>query len=316
MPRVGSRVNPQRRSAAEHVLWYGAMKRLLLLSALAACGGPQIPQHNGYRETTTKPWKKFKTLKFDDKGEAKADGDLSYPDRRRAQWYGLDLVNPSNLSIKLDITPPGDAVNDDFDLGMEVLDPANRPVVRKDLDEGDSQHDLNKGADLKDLQPGHYLIHLYLQGRLDTAEYTMHATLKSAASAEYKSDFPSQVAYVGPLAMVPVTDDTPKNYKPPTSTPVIVTHTHHTPIATPPPPPKVTTVSARIIAVATGSSGTTITVARGTAAGAHNGETGKVVGVSGASFSLANCNERACQATLTGVTPDQINHSGQVQLDP
>jgi len=291
------------------------MKRVLLLFAVAACGGQQIPQHNGYRETTTKPWKKFKTLKFDDKGEAKADGDLSYPDRRRAAWFGVDLASPSNLTIRLDITPPGDAVNDDFDLGLEVLDPGNRPVVRKDLDEGDSQHDLNKGADLKDLPAGHYLLHLYLQGRLDTAEYTIHATLKSAGSAEVKSDFPAQVAFVGPLAMVPVTDDTPKNYRPPVTTPVVVSTHHH-----PPPPPKTppppTTVSARIIAVSAGSGGVTITVARGTAAGAHNGESGKVVGVSGATFSLANCNERACQATLTGVTTDQINHSGQVQLDP
>ena len=293
------------------------MKRVLLVFAVAACGGQQIPQHNGYRETTTKPWKKFKTLKFDEKGESKTDGDLSYPDRRRAAWFGIDLAAPSNLTIRLDITPPGDAVNDDFDLGLEVLDPANRPVVRKDAEEGDSQHDLNKTADLKDLPPGHYLLHLYLQGRLDSAEYTIHASLKSAASAEVKSDFPSQVAFVGPLAMVPVTDDTPKNYKPPTTTPVVVTHHHG---AAPPPPPKTpppaASVSARIIAVSAGSSGTTITVARGTAAGAHNGETGKVVGVSGASFSLANCNERACQATLTGVTTDQINRSGQVQLDP
>jgi hypothetical protein len=292
-------------------------RALLLLVAVAACGGPQIPQHNGYKETTTKPWKKLKTLKFDDKGEAKADGDLSYPDRRRAVWYGVDLAKASNLSLRLDITPPGDAVNEDFDLGVEVLDPGNRPVMRKDADEGDSQHDLNKMADLKDLQPGHYMIHLYLQGRLDSAEYTLHASLKPAATAEVKSDFPAQVAFVGPLAMVPVTDDTPKNYRPPVTTPVIVTHTHHAPTPTAPPKPTApTTVSARIIAVATGSSGTTITVARGTAAGAHNGETGKVVGVSGASFSLANCNERACQATLTGVTTDQINRSGQVELDP
>jgi hypothetical protein len=296
------------------------MKRALLLLTVfgAACGGPQIPQHNGYKETTTKPWKKVKTLKFDDKGEAKADGDLSYPDRRRAAWYGVDLATPSNLALRLDITPPGDAVNEDFDFGIEVLDPGNRPVVRKDLEEGDSQHDLNKMADLKDLQPGHYLIHLYLQGRLDTAEYTMHATLKAAASAEVKSDFPAQVAFVGPLALVPVTDDTPKNYKPPVTTPVVITHRPRGPTPPPPPkpPPPPTTTSARIIGVAVGSGGATITIAAGTSAGARNGQTGKVVGIPSATFTLANCSARACQATITGVTTDMLNRSGQVALDP
>jgi hypothetical protein len=294
----------------------GAMNRvLLLLLVVTACGGPQIPQHNGYRETTTKPWKKFKTLKFDDKGEAKADGDLSYPDRRRAAWFGVDLAAPSNLTIRLDITPPGDAVNDDFDLGLEVLDPGNRPVVRKDMDEGDSQHDLNKGAELKDLPAGHYLIHLYLQGRLDTAEYTLHATLKGAGSAEVKSDFPDKVPSVGPLAMVPVTDDTPKNYRPPTTTPLVVTH-HHAPTpVTPKAPPPPTTITARIIGVVTGSTGTTITIAHGTGAGGHNGENGKVVGVPGSGFSLANCSERTCQATLKA-TPDQVSKTLQVELDP
>jgi hypothetical protein len=290
---------------------------MLLVSGclyVAACGGPQIPQHNGYKSANAKPWKKFKTLKFDDKGEAKADGDLSYPEQRRAVWFAADLPTASNLALRVEITPPGDAVNDDFDLGFEVLDPANRPVVRKDLEEGDSQHDLNKTADLKDLVAGHYLIHLYLQGRLDTAEYTIHAAVKAAASAEVKSDFPAQVAFVGPLPMVPVTDDTPKNYKPPTATVVITKVKHPSGPKPPPPPPPVTTVTARIIGVAVGSGGTTITIARGTSSGAHTGQAGKVDGVSAGSFTLGTCNERACTATISGVTPDQIKGSGQVTL--
>lgn len=290
------------------------MKRALLsLVVLAACGGPQIPQHNGYRSETATPWKKFKTLKFDDKGESKADGDLSYPDRRRAVWYGVDLANESDMSLRVEITPPGDAVNDDFDLGFEVLDPGNRPVVRKDLDEGDGQHDLNKTADLKDLPAGHYLIHLYLQGRLDTSEYTLHAKITGSTSATYKSDFPALVAFVGPLPMVPVADDAPKNFQPAKPT-VVISTTHHHVTPTPVKPPVQTEVSARIIGVSVSGTATTITIARGTAAGAHNGQSGKVTGVAGATFSLANCNERACQATLSGVTPDQINHSGVVTL--
>ena len=65
---------------------------LLATLSLAAYGGTQIPQHNGYK-ANAKPWKKFKTLKFDEKGEAKADGDLSYANYRRAAWYAVDTLD-------------------------------------------------------------------------------------------------------------------------------------------------------------------------------------------------------------------------------
>ena len=200
---------------------------LVLVTVTAACGA-EIPQHNGYRSETAKPWKKFKTLKFDDKGEAKADGDLSYPDRRRAAWFAADTPIPGELDLRVEITPPGEATNDDFDLGFEVLDPGNRMLVRADLDEGDQQHELNKTKSLKDLAPGRYLIHLYLESRLDTAEYVVHATFKAAPPADVKSDFPAQVAFIGPLPMVPLTDDTPKNYHPPTG-PVVTAVTEARP---------------------------------------------------------------------------------------
>jgi hypothetical protein len=73
---------------------------------LAACGGPQIPAHNGYKPKEAKPWQKAKTLKFDDKLEAKTDGDLSYPDMRRAHWYQLTLPSNGQLQLQLEVTPP------------------------------------------------------------------------------------------------------------------------------------------------------------------------------------------------------------------
>ena len=292
-------------------------RALLVLTIFAACGGPQIPQHNGYKSENAKPWKKFKTLKLDEKGEAKADGDLSYPDRRRSAWFAVDTPTSGEIDLRVEITPPGDATNDAFDLGLEVLDPGNRMLIRKDADEGDQQQELNKTAVVKDLPPGHYLIHLYLESRTDTAEYVLHAAFKAAAPAEGKSDFPAQVAFVGPLAMVPLADDTPKTYHPPSTPVVIVTkHPHGTPKPTTPPPPAVTTISARIISVSIVGGGTQITVGRGTSSGATTGMKGKISGVANGAFTLGSCNERACTATIQGVTPDQIKGSGQVVLSP
>lgn len=285
--------------------------------ALGACGGTPIPQHNGYKTEKAKPWKKAKTLKFGDKGEAKADGDLSYPDMRRAVWFLAETPTTGSLDLRVEITPPGDSTNDDFDLGIEVLDPGNRMLVRSDLEEGDQQHELNKTKSLKDLPPGKYLIHLYLQGRLDTAEYSLHASFHASAPAETKSDFPAQVAFLSPLPMVPLNDDTPKNYHPPAAT-VVVHTTHHPKDPKPkePPPPVTTALNARIIGMSVVGGGTQITVGRGTATGATVGMKGKVVGVPSGGFSLAACTERTCTAVLQGVTPDQIKASGSVQLTP
>ncbi len=290
---------------------------LLLLVAAVACGGPEIPQHNGYKSDKAKPWKKARTLKLDDQNQAKAKGDLSYPDMRRAVWYDLELVQQSDVDLMVEINGPGDAVNDNFDLGVELLDPGFRKLVRKDQEEGDQQAEEKKTLQAKNLAPGHYYVHMYLQSRLDTADYVLHVNLHPAPPSVGKSDFPALVAFPSQLAMVPISDDTPKGYKPPTTTPVVVTHTHKAP---PPPkkdptPPPPTTLSARIINIAVVSGGTQITVGRGTSSGAQAGMKGKVNGLASGAFTLTACNERTCTATVAA-TPDQIKGSGSVVLTP
>jgi hypothetical protein len=293
------------------------MRWIVSLSVvLMACGGPQIPTHNGYKPKEAKPWKKPKPLKFDAKMEAKADGDVSYPDMRRARWYQVELPANGQLSLALEVTPPGDAVNDDFDLGMEVFDPSSRVVSKADLEDEDA-HELNKKRTLVDLPAGKYLIHLYLQGRMDTADFVLHASFKSTVAAEAKSNFPVDVPFVPTLAMVPIQDDTPRNYKPPTNAVVKVIHTGaHRPLpATPAPAPVAATVSARIIAVQVVAGGTLITVGRGKSSGASDGMKAKINGISG-TFPIGNCNDRTCSATVAA-TPDQIkNSNGTVTLTP
>jgi len=283
---------------------------IVVAAAVTACGGPQIPTHNGYKPKEAKPWKKPKTIKFDDKMEGKADGDVSYPDMRRARWFQVELPSNGQLSLQLEITPPGDAVNDDFDLGMEVFDPSFHIVSKSDLDDEDA-HELTKKKTLVDLPPGKYLVHVFAQGRMDSADFTLRTGFKSTAAAEAKTNFPAEVLFVPPLAMVPIQDDTPRNYKQP-----VVVVTHHggkppkpaTPAAAP-----VATVSARIIGISVVSGGTAITIGRGTKSGAASGMKGTIGGISGA-FTVGNCNDNTCTATVAA-TPDQIKgSSGTVTL--
>jgi hypothetical protein len=278
---------------------------------MTACGGPQIPTHNGYKAKEAKPWKKPKVLKLDDKKEAKVEGDVSYPDMRRARWFEVHLPANGELSIALEITPPGDAVNEEFDLGMEVLDPSLRVISKSELEDEDA-HELNKKKTLVDLAPGKYLIHLFLQGRMDTADFVLRASFKRTQAAEVKTNFPNEVPFVPVLAMVPLQDDTPRNYRPQTQAVVKVIKK---PNAPPPPPPPAATVSARIIGVQVVSGGTLITVGRGKSSGASDGMKAKINGISGA-FTIGNCNERTCTATVAA-TPDQIkNSNGTVTLSP
>lgn len=280
-----------------------------------ACGGTQVPTHNGYKGKKAQPWKKAKLLKFDEKSEAKVEGDLAYAEYRRAHWYQANLASAGQLELRLEITPPGDAVNDEFDLGFEVMDSGFRTIAKSDKEEGDDVGDLTKSKTLLDLEPGIYYIHLYLQGRLDTADYVLKATFKPMASVG-KSDFPAKVAFVPTLPMVPLQDDTPKGWKPPTEkTQVKIARKKG------PAPPKeekkepVQQITARIINISVVSGGTQITVGRGTSAGAAVGMKGKIVGVPTGAFTLANCTERTCTATVSA-TPDQIKNSGSVVLGP
>jgi hypothetical protein len=289
---------------------------VLLLLIVAACAGAQIPQHNGYKGgSKAKPWKKAKTLKFDDKMEAKAQGELSYADMKRAAWYVADLQQAGQLDIKLDITPPGEEVDDEFDLGFEVLDAGNRIIAKSNKEEGEDTGEVQKSKSLLDLEPGRYMIHLYLQDRRDSCDFVMRATFKPMSTVG-KSDFPSQVAFTPSLPMVPLQDDTPKGYKQPTTQTTVVVRkpgkgTPKPPKETPPPP--VTTKGARIIGMQVVGGGTQITIGLGTAGGASVGMKGKINNVPSGSFTLAACNERTCTATVTA-TPDQIKTSGAVTL--
>jgi hypothetical protein len=290
------------------------MRWIVSLSiVLMACGGPQIPTHNGYKQRDATPWKKPRALKLNSKLEAKAEGDVSYPDMRRARWFQIALPENGELTLTLEITPPGDEVNDEFDLAMEVFDPSFRVISKSDLEDEDA-YEQTKKKTLVDLAPGKYLIHVYLQGRMDTADYVLHASFKPTSAAEAKTNFPADVEFVPALATIPLQDDTPRSYRP--AAPPVARRTRRAraqePTPTPEPTPAVAPVTARIINIQIVSGGTVITVARGKDTGASDGMMAKIAGIG--DVPIGNCTARTCTATVKA-TPDQLKSAnGMVTL--
>jgi hypothetical protein len=290
------------------------MRWIVSLSiVLMACGGPQIPTHNGYKPKDAKPWKKPKALKLNNKLEAKAEGDVSYPDMRRARWFQIALPENGELTLTLEITPPGDEVNDEFDLAMEVLDPSFRVISKSDLEDDDA-YEQTKKKTLVDLAPGKYLIHVYLQGRMDTADYVLHASFKPTSAAAARTNFPADVEFVPALATIPLQDDTPRSYRP--AAPAGPRRPRRSraqePTPRPEPTPAAAPVTARIINIQIVSGGTVITVARGKDTGANDGMMAKIAGIG--DVPIGNCGPRTCTATVKA-TPDQLKSAnGMVTL--
>lgn len=277
---------------------------VLALSVAGACGGPKIPAHSGYKNAKSKPWSKPKNLSLNAKNEARAEGDLSYAEYRRAKWYAVSLPSHGELTIKLESNGPGDGIDDDFDLALEILDPHNRVIAKSDKEEEDAG-ETNKKRTLTDLQPGRYLIHVYLQDRRDIADYLVRIAFKPTPSADQPTDFPAQVAFVPPLAMVPLEDDTPARLRKPVRT--TRTRTPRPPKPTPQPPKPATVLTARIVNLSVNGSGTRIVVGRGTTTGAQSGMKATLKGIPG-SFPV-DCNETTCSATVNA-TPDQVRSAG------
>jgi hypothetical protein len=281
---------------------------VVLVVLAAACGGTDIPTHSGYKSEKSKPWKKPKVLTFDEKGEAKVDGELSYLELRRAKWYAVDLPSEGELEVGCEISPPGDG-DEEFDLAMEILDPNFQVISKADLDEDDA-HELLKQRTLYELAPGRYLIHLYLQRRLDTAEFDLKLKYTAIAKA-YESDFPAQVQFLPRLPVVPLLDDTPADQiakrKP------NIKRTGTTRVRQTPKKPEDTgkKISGTVINISVSGSESVITVNRGTAQGVQDGMKGYVTGVKDGGFTTSGCTERNCKGKV-GATPDQISKSGKV----
>jgi hypothetical protein len=284
---------------------------VVAIGLAAACGGADIPSHSGYKNDKLKPWKKPKLIPFDEKGEGKADGDLSYAEYRRAKWYAVDLPSDGQLDVAVEISPGGEA-DDEFDLAMEILDPNFVVISKADLDEEDA-HEVLKARSLYELSPGRYLIHLYLERRIDTAEFDLKVKFLPQAK-EYESTFPAQVAFLPRLPVVPLLDDTPADQIARKKNPEIGrTGRKRPPKTTATKPDTTKKIAAQVVNVVVSGSDSVITVNRGTSQGVEDGMKGYVTGVKEGGFTVTSCTERNCKGKVKA-TPDQISKSGKVLI--
>ncbi len=272
--------------------------------ALAACGA-SIPEHNGYKSAKASPWRNPKAIKLDEKNEGKADGELDYPSQKRAKWYAVDLPSSGDLQVSVEANPANDS--GDFDLGMEIVGPGYRVLAKADLEDDDAR-ELTKTRSAAGLPGGRYMIHLFLQGRLDNSDYELKVKFSPKAT-EVASDFPAQVQYLPNLALVPVIDDTPGSAGK-AGGKVVVRRTPGTPRQPKPKPeeapPPATTVSATVLRATMNDKATILVLSAGAGAGVAEGWKGQVSGVKGASFRVTNVTERNCRGVLEGVTAEQV----------
>ncbi len=233
---------------------------------VTACGGG--PKHNGYKTESAKPWQTAHTLTWNSTGEAEGDGYISWRDRSRAKWFQIELPSDGELSIKIAKTFADE--NSTTDIAFEVLDTSYRILTVANHEEDDAG-EPTKERTLYDLLKGSYYIHVYVQKKTDSADFTLVAQHKPGL---LEGSTPPAITagnadFIPPLPMVPVVDDTPKTAKKkpikPTAKPVA----------------KLKKRYGRIIRVVRKGSGNRITINAGAAAGVQVGWKGAIIGKTG-----------------------------------
>jgi hypothetical protein len=295
----------------------------LAASALAAgCGGVQVPQHSGYKGKTTKPWEKAKEIKLGGDFTGKVSSDLDYASYKRARWYYVQLPGPGNLAIDMEVVPAGqasggegDEEGEDLDVAIELLDPSFNVIAKSDLETEDA-HSLKKTLEKKQLEAARYLVHVYLQGRMDAADVELKVAF-TRGEAVWKSDFPNQVDFPSALPAVPPFDDAPqkKDTKPVRRGGGTTTRVRP---PEPDPVPKPTGGGGLVQVGLTdtqpdGSGNVRIVIGAGTSDGLADGLSGSVVGVPRATFKTTGCTGSTCKGTVRA-SIDDVRNSGQVTI--
>lgn len=302
---------------------------------LVACG-PKVPAHSGYK--TKSPWKKAKPIALDDKLQGTAKGELDYADYKRAKWLYIDVPEDGDLSLALAFTPTDDA--GDSTVAMEVLDPGwnvisedeDAPLVEpekqksddgeedeeeEDDEEEEEDDDSGSGGDtqkvrsLSKLAPGRYHVHLFLVGRLDSAEYELTVGF-APVKAAIDTGFPKDVAFAPALPIVPPEDDAPFEKEDPKKDKGKGKGKGKPKDKDPEPEPEPASTGAVkalvISANASSGGGTDISINAGTDAGLAAGRKGSLGGVKNGSFTLSSCSARTCKATVKA-SIDEVNKS-------
>ena len=281
------------------------MRRPLVILFLIGCG-PKTIDHSGYPDGDTKPWAKPKSLKLDERYEAKVDGIASYPKKERARWYVVDLPADGKMTATITIEPraPG------ADLGMEILD-AGFNVASKD---GDDELQPKKERVADKLTGGKAYIHVYTLKRPDEADYTLR--LRFAPSLNTTTPVTPTVAVADDipnhpdLAQVSSAD---AKRRPGGGT--------HTPTPPPPPPHVVAKgVSAKIYEFGIKDGKVHIKIDKGQVDGVEAGWRGYVLStksgdkILGSDFTVQKVKESDCEASVLGITMDVAQQNRGVRL--
>jgi len=275
-----------------------------------ACG-PAFPTHDGYPEAAKQPWKKPAKLALDGKLEAEVEGSVSYEQRNRARWYAVELPTPGELAIKFTYEPLGER---EFDLAFEVLGPNFNVLTTANAEDDDAKKD-KKERTLYELAPGTYYVHVYTQGRMDAADFTLDLK-HTMVTPEEKTDFPAQVAYVDPLAVVPAVDDAP----PPTRRPRRPRGPRQPKQPDQPEPPTGDSLSGRIAGYGVAGGKTKLIVDRGSNDGVSIGWRGQVVSKDGRAvrsggFTVSAVRGNECEG-MVSLSVDDAKAAGRVILRP
>lgn len=285
--------------------------------AATACG-PKAPTHNGYKSSRTKPWKKAKKLAWSDDFEAEVEDTVSYPKRKRAAWYEISAPRFGEFEFKLEATQLGEP-RPEFDLAFEIVDASGRVLVRADLEEEDAGEET-KTRTITEVPAGLYWVHIYTQARTDEVEFQLRVKF-TTLEKDPESTFPTQVAYLPPLAAVPPVDDAPpptvvkkpRCRKPPC---------RRRPRPDPPPDtgPKPAAVKVRIVGISSREGRTAIRIAAGANRGIEKGWRGSVVsasgkGITGGGFVVTRVTGSEAYASVKA-TADAVNAAKYVVLRP
>lgn len=285
---------------------------LLSLGFAATACGPRAPAHNGYRPNRIEPWTKAKKLEWSDDLETEVDDKVSYPDRRRARWYEVELPHYGELELKLSSTQLGEP-KPDFDLAFEVLNASGRVLARAGVEEDDAGEET-KERTITEMPAGVYLVHVYAQERTDAAEFNLQIAFKRLPPPD-TSTFPDEVPYVGALAAVPPVDDAPppvtrrrrRRDRPPRRDPQ-------------PEQPAVKALKVRIANITARGGRTAIRIAAGKNRGVAVGWSGSVVTRGGKSISNGGFKVTKVTATESyasvRASADAVNAAKYVRLRP
>ena len=285
------------------------------LAVAAACGGRNVPAHNGYKSVKSRPWQTPTVLTLDSDNEAEVEDTVSYPKRQRARWYAVDL--PAGGELEVEVAVVGLFDDGPVDLAFEILDEGYQVLAAADREEDDAGDEQKKRL-IGGLSAGRYYIHVYAQRRLDETEFTLQVAFREGDRDE-QSNFPASVAYIGALPDVPTEDDAPAPVKP------VVKKCRGAGCKKRPPPPdpapQPRAIRARVAGIVqVNAGGTQIRIDRGTTQGVEVGWKGSVVTqdgkpIPGGSFEVNRVTAAESFATVRAPA-DAVTSAKYVRLRP